>query len=185
MTSGQSTGWPTGGGKRAADQGLALAYYERFPEEIDRAIAANRRSAARRVSVHRGQPGGHLARLGPFLDAHISGPRIARALRERGYDVRAADEERQLDGLEDEQLLERAVEESRVMLTFDAEDFTVLARRWAEAGRSHAGMGIVVGIDHSEFGTIVDALPHELNARPEQSQWVDPTLFIARTAHDT
>lgn len=119
-----------------------------------------------------------------FLDAHISGPRIARALRQRGYDVRAADEERQLDGLDDEQLLELAVEESRVMVTFDVKDFTVLARRWAEAGRSHAGLGIVVGIDHSEFGTIVDALTHELNARPEQSQWTDLTLFIARPARD-
>jgi hypothetical protein len=70
--------------------------------------------------------------------AHL-GPRIARTLREPGYNVRAADDERQLDGLDDEQLLELAVEESRVMVTFDVKDFTVLARRWAEAGRSHAG----------------------------------------------
>ncbi len=115
-----------------------------------------------------------------FLDAHISGPRIARALRERGHDVHAADEERELDGLEDEQLFELAVRESRVMVTFDAKDFVVLARRWAEAGRSHAGLGIVVGVDHGEFGAIVDALTHELNARPGQSEWTDLTLFIAR-----
>src|SRR5580704_11713729 len=86
--------------------------------------------------------------------AHL-GPRIARKLRERGYNVRAEDDERQLDGLDDERLLELAVEERGVMVTLDAKDFTVLARRWAEAGRSHAGLGIVVGIDHSEFGTIV------------------------------
>ncbi|HET6865610.1 MAG TPA: DUF5615 family PIN-like protein [Solirubrobacteraceae bacterium] len=119
-----------------------------------------------------------------FLDAHISGPRIARALRERGHDVRAADEERELDGLDDEQLLELAVQESRLMVTFDVKDFTVLARRWAEAGRSHTGLGIVVGIDHGEFGTIVDALSHELKARPAQSDWTDLTLFIARPARD-
>lgn len=117
-----------------------------------------------------------------FLDAHISGPRIARALRERGHDVHAADEERELDGLEDEQLLELAVEERRVMVTFDAKDFTVLARRWAEAGRSHAGLGIVVGIGHGEFGTIVEVLTRELGARPSQSEWTDLTLFIARPA---
>jgi Domain of unknown function (DUF5615) len=119
-----------------------------------------------------------------FLDAHMSGPRIARALRERGHDVRAADEERELDGLDDEQLLELAVQESQVMVTFDVKDFVVLARRWAEAGRSHAGLGIVVSIDHGEFGTIVDALTHELNARPGQSEWTDLTLFIARPARD-
>ncbi|MHB8691997.1 MAG: DUF5615 family PIN-like protein [Solirubrobacteraceae bacterium] len=115
-----------------------------------------------------------------FLDAHISGPRIARVLREHGHDVRAADEERELDGLEDEQLLKLAAEEGRVMITFDVKDFTVIARRWAEASWAHAGLGIVVGIDHGKFGTILDALSLELDARPAQSEWSDLTLFIAR-----
>lgn len=115
-----------------------------------------------------------------FLDAHISGPRIARVLRERGHDVRAADEERELDGLEDEQLLVLAADETRVMITFDVKDFTVIARRWAEAGRTHAGLGIAVGIDHGQFGTILDALARELDARPAQSDWSNLTLFITR-----
>ena len=115
-----------------------------------------------------------------FLDAHISGPRIARVLREGGHDVRAADEERELDGLEDEQLLELAAADGRLMITFDVKDFTVIARRWAEAGRAHAGLGIVVGIDHGEFGAILDALTRELDARPAESDWSDLTLFIAR-----
>ena len=33
-----------------------------------------------------------------FLDAHVSGRVIARSLRESGHDVRAANEELQLDG---------------------------------------------------------------------------------------
>lgn len=115
-----------------------------------------------------------------FLDAHISGPRIAGVLRERGHDVRAADEERELDGLEDEQLLELAAADGRLMITFDVKDFTVIARRWAEAGRAHAGLGIVVGIDHGDFGAILDALSGELDARPAESDWSDLTLFIAR-----
>ena len=115
-----------------------------------------------------------------FLDAHISGPRIARVLRERRHDVRAADEGRELDGLEDEQLLELAAADGRLMITFDVKDFTVIARRWAEAGRAHAGLGIVVGIDHGEFGAILDALSRELDARPAESDWSDLTLFIAR-----
>ena len=115
-----------------------------------------------------------------FLDAHISGPRIARALREQGHDVRAADEERELDGMADEQLLELATAEARAMITFDVKDFTVIARRWAEASRPHAGLGIVVGVDHGEFGAILDALSRELRVRPEQSAWSDVTLFISR-----
>ncbi len=115
-----------------------------------------------------------------FLDAHISGPRIARALRERGHDVRAADEECELDGLQDKQLLELAAEEMRLVITFDVKDFTVIARCWAEASRPHAGLGIVVGIDHSEFGAILDTLTRELDARPAPSDWTELTLFISR-----
>lgn len=66
------------------------------------------------------------------------------------------------------------------MITFDVKDFTVIARRWAEAGRRHAGLGIVVGVNHGEFGAIIDALAREFAARPAQSDWTDLTLFIAR-----
>jgi hypothetical protein len=118
-----------------------------------------------------------------FLDAHISGPRIARALRERGHDVLAADERRELDGLEDEQLLELAAAEGRLMITFDVKDFTVIARRWAEMGRAHAGLGIVVGVDHGEFGAILNTLARELEARPAKSDWSNLTLFLARAVH--
>ncbi len=116
-----------------------------------------------------------------FLDAHISGPRIANALRDAGHDVRAADEERELDGLTDEQLLSIAAAEERIFVTFDVKDFPVIARRWAEAGRTHAGCAIVVGIDHGEFRAILDTIARELTARPGQADWTDLTLFLART----
>jgi hypothetical protein len=116
-----------------------------------------------------------------FLDAHISGPRIARALREAGHDVRAADEERELDGLIDEELLSIAATEERIFVTFDVKDFPVIARRWAEGGRTHAGCAIVVGIDHGEFGAILATIALALAARPRQADWRDLTLFLART----
>jgi hypothetical protein len=117
-----------------------------------------------------------------FLDAHISARRVAAPLRDQGHDVRAADEERELDGWTDEQQLGLAAGETRVMITFDVKDFTVIARRWAEAGREHAGLGIVVGLDHDKFGTVLDTLSQELSARPEQTDWTDLTLFIARAS---
>jgi Domain of unknown function (DUF5615) len=115
-----------------------------------------------------------------FLDAHISGPRIARALRDAGHDVRAADEERKLDGLTDEELLSITTVQERIFVTFDVKDFPLIVRRWAEAGRAHAGCAIVVGIDHGEFGAILDAIARELSARPRQADWTDLTLFLAR-----
>ncbi|MGH2902112.1 MAG: DUF5615 family PIN-like protein [Solirubrobacteraceae bacterium] len=119
-----------------------------------------------------------------FLDAHISGPRIARALRDRGHDVRAVDEERKLDSSADEKLLGLAVEEERVLVTFDVKDFPLIVRHWAEAGRTHAGCAIVVGIDHGEFGVILDAIERELAVRPEPADWTDLTLFLSRTPPD-
>jgi hypothetical protein len=115
-----------------------------------------------------------------FLDAHISGPRVATALRHQGHDVRAADEERKLDGFTDEDLLSLAAEEARIFVTFDVKDFPVITRRWAEAGRAHAGCAIVVGIDHGEFGAILEAIARELTAHPQQADWSALTTFIAR-----
>jgi hypothetical protein len=117
-----------------------------------------------------------------FLDAHISGPRIARALRESGYDVRAADEERELDGAADEELLSLAAAEGRIFVTFDVKDFAVIARRWAESGREHAGCAIVVGIGQGEFGAVLDAVGRQLEARPNRDDWKNYTLFVARSA---
>jgi nucleoside-diphosphate-sugar epimerase len=116
-----------------------------------------------------------------FLDAHISGLRIARALRETGHDVRAADEERKLDGSADEELLALAAEEERVLVTCDVKDFPAIVRRWAEAGRVHAGCAIIVRIDHSEFGAILDVITRAIAVYPVQADWTDLTLFLART----
>jgi len=117
-----------------------------------------------------------------FLDAHISARRIGGPLREQGHDVRSADEERQLDGLDDEQLLQIAAGEDRILLTFDVHDFPAIVQRWAEAGRTHAGCGIVVGIDHGEFGVVLATIERELAVRPRQAEWVDLTVFLARTS---
>lgn len=115
-----------------------------------------------------------------FLDAHVSGRRVARALRKEGHDVRAADEDRGLDGMTDEDLLALAATEERILVTFNVADFPDIVRRWAEEGRSHGGCAIVVGIDHSEFGTIVRVVLRTLATRPDPQEWRDYTVFVAR-----
>ena len=106
-----------------------------------------------------------------FLDAHVSARRIATALRECGHDVRSADEERRLDGWEDEQLLELATAERRVMVTFNVKDFARLATEWAGAGTSHAGILLIVGGDYAEFGLTLRIIEAALAARPTQDAW--------------
>ena len=86
-----------------------------------------------------------------------------------------------MDGTPDEELLALAAEEERVLVTCDINDFPAIARRWAEAGRTHAGCAIVAGIDHSEFGPILDVITRAIAVYPVQADWTALTLFLART----
>lgn len=112
-----------------------------------------------------------------FLDAHMSGPRIAQPLRRRGHDVFAADEARELDGWSDEDLLALATDQERVMVTFDVKDFPDIARRWAEAQRSHAGCVIVVGVGQGEIGTVLRTLERVFS---DGKGWRDRTAIVGR-----
>jgi hypothetical protein len=116
-----------------------------------------------------------------LLDAHISAQRVAMPLRDRGQDVRAVAEERKLDGSADEELLALAAEEERVLVTCDINDFPAITRRWAEAGRTHAGCAIVAGSDHGEFAPMLDVITRAIAVYPVQADWRDLTLFLART----
>ncbi len=106
-----------------------------------------------------------------FLDAHVSGRKIADALRARGHDVLAADEERRLDGWEDERLLELAAAEGRIMVTFNVKDFARIVNEWSAGAARHAGCLMIVGIDHGEFGLILRVIDAALGARPDQGSW--------------
>lgn len=116
-----------------------------------------------------------------MLDTHLSGRVIAKALRRRGHDVRAVDEEPTLEGAADDELLLLAADDGRVMVTHNVRDFPDLAQRFAGEGRSHAGLIVLVGISTSEFGLIADRLDHQLAARPTAQDWHNFALFVGRT----
>src|SRR5438105_4825039 len=117
-----------------------------------------------------------------FLDAHVSGRAIAGALRERGHDVHAADEERELDGWDDEALLALAASERRIMVTFNVRDFPRILGEWAGGGKHHAGCLLVVGIDHAEFGLILRVIDTALAIRPAASAWRDYAAWGTRSS---
>ncbi len=116
-----------------------------------------------------------------FLDAHVSGRRLATALREQ-HDVRAADEERELDAWDDERLLALATQQGRIMVTFNVKDFARITTEWAAAGKSHAGCLLTVGIDHAEFGLTLRVIDHALSTRAQQAAWTDYTAWGVRSA---
>jgi Domain of unknown function (DUF5615) len=93
-----------------------------------------------------------------LLDAHLSSRRIGEPLRERGHDVRAIAAEPELDGLVDEDVLELATAEARILVTRNSRDFAPICRRWAESQRDHAGVILIWSFRHGEFGEIIEGV---------------------------
>jgi predicted nuclease of predicted toxin-antitoxin system len=110
-----------------------------------------------------------------LLDANLSPRGVAARLREVGHDVLALAEDAAFEGLADPQVLELAASELRVLITRNSRDFAPLARQWAEAGRSHAGIILIWTLDHSQFAEIVAGVERQLKQRPVQEQWRDIT----------
>ncbi len=116
-----------------------------------------------------------------LLDAHVSGRRVGGALRVHGHDVRALDQERQLEGLSDHEVLELAAAEQRILVTHNIAHFPAILRAWAEAARSHAGVILVYGIGHNEFDVVARGLEGLLELRPSQEAWLDYPAILNRS----
>jgi predicted nuclease of predicted toxin-antitoxin system len=115
-----------------------------------------------------------------LLDAHVSEPSVGGPLRDNGHDVRALDQEPELEGLEDEDVLALASEDGRILVTHNVTDFPEILRDWAAGGRSHAGVILVYGIEHSEFGPILRGIERWLELRSLQEEWLDFPAIIRR-----
>jgi Domain of unknown function (DUF5615) len=115
-----------------------------------------------------------------FLDAHVSGRNVGGPLREMGHDVRALDRELVHEGLDDEEVLAIATEDERILVTHNVADFPEILRDWATAGRSHAGVILVYGIDHSGFSLIRRGIERWLELRPRQEDWLDFSAVVDR-----
>jgi predicted nuclease of predicted toxin-antitoxin system len=111
-----------------------------------------------------------------LLDANLSPRGVAARLRQNGHDVLALAEDATYEGLPDPQVLELAAAEQRILVTRNSRDFAPLARQWAEAHRSHAGLILIWTLDHSEFAKIVAGIERQLQQRPSQDQWLEVTV---------
>jgi hypothetical protein len=115
-----------------------------------------------------------------LLDAHVSGPNIGRRLTANGHDIRALDQEPALEGLADDEVLALAASERRILVTHNVADFPRILREWAARGRAHAGVILVYGIDHGEFGLIVRGIGRWLELRPDEAAWHDFPAILDR-----
>ena len=116
-----------------------------------------------------------------FLDAHVSGRRLAQGLRSAGHDVRAADEERALDGMEDADLLALTTGDRRILVTFNLKDFLPLLRDYGEAGRSHSGCIVVASsLRHEHLGAIITGVARALMDVPGPDDWIDRVYWLSQ-----
>lgn len=113
------------------------------------------------------------------LDEMFS-PEIASELVKRGHDVIAVAADPTLAGLPDQQLLESATEQARVLVTENVKDLEILRRLAAADGRTHAGLLYAAPRrfprDRRFLGTIVAALDRTITARqlprPNEVTWL-------------
>jgi predicted nuclease of predicted toxin-antitoxin system len=108
-----------------------------------------------------------------LIDANLSPREIASPLRTAGHDVLALAEDPALEGLDDPAVLDLAASQNRVLVTRNSRDFAPLAREWAEAQRSHAGIILIWTLDHSQFRQIVEGIERHLQQRLNQEDWRD------------
>lgn len=113
-----------------------------------------------------------------LLDAHISGRVIGRHLRQAGHYVLALDEHRELEGVDDSEILKLAADDERIVVTHDVKDFPRILRDWADEGLEHAGCIIIVGISLNEFGELIRAVEAGLGAAGTPTDWVNRSLFV-------
>jgi predicted nuclease of predicted toxin-antitoxin system len=113
-----------------------------------------------------------------LLDANLSPRRIASRLRAAGHDVLALAEDAALEGLDDPAVLDLAASQNRVLVTRNSRDFAPLARQWAEARHSHAGIILIWSFDHSQFRLIVEGVENQLRHRSTQKDWRDIVVAV-------
>ena len=101
-----------------------------------------------------------------YLDEDIS-PRVAELLRKKGVDAVSA-HEKDMKGVSDEEQLTAAVNEGRVMVTRNRNDFIALTVRFFQDFNPHYGLIIVPhSIPGSNFNLMANRLSACVNKHPK------------------
>jgi predicted nuclease of predicted toxin-antitoxin system len=101
-----------------------------------------------------------------YLDEDIS-PKVAELLRERGVDAVSA-HEKGMRGVSDEEQLEEAAKEERVLVTRNRDDFILLSVCFFEDVKPHHGLIIVPhSIPGSDFNLLARLLSEYSQEHPK------------------
>ena len=110
-------------------------------------------------------------------------PRVARGLRERGFDAQAINGERtELRSKTDQELLSIMALESRAIVTNDIRDFRPIHDRFLSNGEEHAGLIFTRDSElprsKAAVGLWVDTLESWLRKHPEDGELENRITFI-------
>ncbi len=115
-----------------------------------------------------------------LLDEQLS-PRIAELLRDRGRDVQAVVDRRDLAGRSDRVILEVAATEERAVITNNVKDFRPLAAARLARGEAHAGLILLPSTrtgTRDAVETLTDAIEEILREHPDglaaTERWIPP-----------
>jgi len=113
-----------------------------------------------------------------LLDANVSTEGVGRRLVASGHDVGALDQEPGLDALDDTDVLALATSDGSILVTHNIADVPPLLRDWLSAGRSHAGVILVHGVDHTAYELVAGGVERWLRRLPNQGEWVDVCVLV-------
>lgn len=104
-----------------------------------------------------------------LLDEHFS-LQVAELLRERGLEVEAIVERKDLPAAPDSEVMEVAADEQRAVVTNNIKDFRSIAAERLTSGRGHAGLMLVPstrGRRRDHTGALADAIEALMRAHPD------------------
>lgn len=110
-----------------------------------------------------------------YVDADIT-PRLARALRQQGYDVLSAHEAGNAE-MSDEEQMAYAVAQGRALLTCNAGDFTAIFEDYWYANREHHGVIVSEQLELGEMIRRVARLLDTVNADDMRNNWKNLAEF--------
>ena len=110
-----------------------------------------------------------------YVDADIT-PRLARALRQQGYDVLSAHEVGNAD-MSDEEQMAYAVAQGRALLTCNAGDFTTIFEDYWYANREHNGVIVSEQLELGEMIRRAARLLDTVNADDMRNNWKNLAEF--------
>ncbi len=126
-------------------------------------------------------PAANSERVKLYVDADIT-PKLARALRTRGYDVVSAHEVGNAEAT-DREHIDFAAAQGRTLLTCNAQDFTPIFEDYWFAGKDHCGIVVSGQLELGEMLRRALVFLHSVTVAEMHNNWKNLAEFAGKEEH--